>query len=217
MSARAKLRFFRVMAFAVGAGLLLLVAHMVLRYGFDNRLLAWWPAPHGWFYMVYLIAVALLGFELRWGMGKMVGVMWPGCSASLVLGGTGCTARRAQIARPRPARIGGRVPRNPVTAVTRSLVGDFGAQSARSTARAGGQVYSESCRTACRCEMWQRPGSDHPLGRPLVGLERTPGLDEASSPRACRLGICSGFRRCRGPGGDRRRTGSAITARPAPA
>jgi integral membrane protein len=79
MSARAKLTFFRVMAFAVGVGLLLLVAHMVLRYGFDNRLLAWWPSPHGWFYMVYLVAVALLGFELRWGMGRMVGVMLAGC------------------------------------------------------------------------------------------------------------------------------------------
>lgn len=79
MSARAKLTFFRVMAFLVGAGLLLLVAHMVLRYGFDNHALAWWPSPHGWFYMVYLIAVALLGFELRWSLGRMVGVMLAGC------------------------------------------------------------------------------------------------------------------------------------------
>ncbi|WP_289017446.1 DUF3817 domain-containing protein [uncultured Ornithinimicrobium sp.] len=79
MTARAKLTFFRVMAFLVGVGLLLLVAHMVLRYGFDNRALAWWPAPHGWFYMVYVAAVALLGFELRWGLGRMVLVMLAGC------------------------------------------------------------------------------------------------------------------------------------------
>ncbi|RIK16211.1 MAG: DUF3817 domain-containing protein [Acidobacteria bacterium] len=79
MSARAKLTFFRVMAFVVGVGLLLLCAHIVLRYGFDNHALAWWPSPHGWVYMVYLVAVALLGFELRWGLGKMVGVMLAGC------------------------------------------------------------------------------------------------------------------------------------------
>lgn len=79
MTPRAKLAFFRVMAFLVGVGLLLLVAHMVLRYGFGNHALAWWPSPHGWFYMVYLVAVALLGFELRWGLGRMVLVMLAGC------------------------------------------------------------------------------------------------------------------------------------------
>ncbi|AXH97687.1 DUF3817 domain-containing protein [Ornithinimicrobium avium] len=79
MSARAKLAFFRVMAFVVGVGLLVLCAHIVLRYGFDNHALAWWPSPHGWVYMVYLVAVALLGFELHWGLGKMVGVMLAGC------------------------------------------------------------------------------------------------------------------------------------------
>lgn len=79
MTPRAKLAFFRVMAFVVGVGLLLLVLHMVLRYGFDNGALAWWPSPHGWVYMVYLVSVALLGFELRWGMGKMVAVMLAGC------------------------------------------------------------------------------------------------------------------------------------------
>lgn len=79
MNARAKLTFFRVMAFVVGIGLLLLVLHMILRYGFGNAALAWWPSPHGWVYMVYLVATALLGFELRWGLGKMVGVMLAGC------------------------------------------------------------------------------------------------------------------------------------------
>ncbi|MFX0538248.1 DUF3817 domain-containing protein [Ornithinimicrobium sp. Y1847] len=79
MSPRAKLTFFRVMAFLVGIFLLILATHMVLRYGFDNDVLAWWPTPHGWFYMVYIVATAMLGFELRWGMGKMVGVMLAGC------------------------------------------------------------------------------------------------------------------------------------------
>ena len=79
MSARAKLTFFRVMAFLVGVFLLILATHMILYYGYDNDVLAFWPAPHGWFYMVYIVATALLGFELRWGMGRMVGVMLAGC------------------------------------------------------------------------------------------------------------------------------------------
>jgi integral membrane protein len=79
MSPRAKLTFFRVMAFLVGVFLLVLATHMVLHYGYGNDALAFWPAPHGWFYMVYLVATALLGFELRWGMGRMVGVMLAGC------------------------------------------------------------------------------------------------------------------------------------------
>jgi integral membrane protein len=79
MTPRAKLTFFRVMAFLVGVFLLVLAAHMILHYGFGNDVLAWWPAPHGWFYMVYIVATALLGFELGWGLGKMVLVMLAGC------------------------------------------------------------------------------------------------------------------------------------------
>ncbi|NLG21712.1 MAG: DUF3817 domain-containing protein [Actinomycetales bacterium] len=79
MSDRARLKFFQVMAFVVGIGLLVLVAHIILRYGFDNHALAWWPSPHGWVYMVYLVSVALLGLALRWDIGKMVLIMLAGC------------------------------------------------------------------------------------------------------------------------------------------
>ena len=78
MSDRAKLTFFQVMAFVVGVGLLVLVLEMVLWYGFDNDVLRWWAMPHGFLYMIYLVAVALLGFALRWGLLKMVGVMLAG-------------------------------------------------------------------------------------------------------------------------------------------
>lgn len=79
MSDVSKLTFFRVMAFVVGVALLVLTLHMVLRYGFDNHALDWWAMPHGFLYMVYLAAVFLLGFELRWGVGRMVLVMLAGC------------------------------------------------------------------------------------------------------------------------------------------
>ncbi len=78
-AAHKALTFFKVMAFIVGIGLLVLVAEMVLRYGFDNHALDWWPQPHGFIYMLYLVATANLGFKVGWGLGKMVLVMLAGC------------------------------------------------------------------------------------------------------------------------------------------
>lgn len=77
--ARSRLTFFRVMAFVVGVALLVLTAHMVLRYGFDNHALDWWAMPHGFLYMVYLVAVLMLGMAMRWSLLTMVGVMLAGC------------------------------------------------------------------------------------------------------------------------------------------
>jgi integral membrane protein len=80
---RPRLTFFTVMAFVVGVGLLVLVTEMVLSYGFDMKgdenPLAWWPQPHGFIYMVYLVATALLGFKVNWSLTKMVLVMLAGC------------------------------------------------------------------------------------------------------------------------------------------
>jgi integral membrane protein len=80
---RTRLTFFKVMAFIVGIGLLVLVVEMVLSYGFgmkgDDNPLHWWPQPHGFIYMVYLVATALLGFKVGWTLPKMVGVMLAGC------------------------------------------------------------------------------------------------------------------------------------------
>ena len=80
---RPRLTFFKVMAFIVGIGLLVLVAEMVLSYGFDMKgdenPLHWWPQPHGFIYMVYLVATALLGFKVGWSLTKMVLVMLAGC------------------------------------------------------------------------------------------------------------------------------------------
>lgn len=79
MSAANKLKFFQVMAMIVGLALLVLTTHLVLAYGpADNHVLDWWAQPHGFLYMVYLVAVVLLGFELRWSLPRMVGVMLAG-------------------------------------------------------------------------------------------------------------------------------------------
>jgi integral membrane protein len=82
-AARKALTFFKVMAFIVGVGLLVLVAEMVLEYatsmsGPDNPL-RWWPQPHGFIYMLYLVATANLGFKVGWSLPRMVLVMLAGC------------------------------------------------------------------------------------------------------------------------------------------
>lgn len=73
------LPFFRVMAFVVGAGLLVLVLEMVLKYAFNNDILAWWAMPHGFLYMIYLAATVNLGMPARWSLPTLVGVMLAGC------------------------------------------------------------------------------------------------------------------------------------------
>ena len=80
---RSRLTFFKVMAFVVGVGLIVLLVEMVLSYGFglkgEDNPLHWWPQPHGFIYMVYLVATALLGFKVGWTLTKMVLVMLAGC------------------------------------------------------------------------------------------------------------------------------------------
>lgn len=78
-AARQALQWFRIAALIVGVGLLVLVAEMVLRYGFANHLLDWWPQPHGLIFLVYVAAAANLGFKVRWSLGRMVGVILAGC------------------------------------------------------------------------------------------------------------------------------------------
>ncbi len=77
--ARKALAFFKVMAIVVGIGLLLLTAQVILKYGFDNGALNWWPQPHGIVYIVYIAATVNLSFAMRWGLLRMVGVILAGC------------------------------------------------------------------------------------------------------------------------------------------
>ena len=80
---RPRLTVFKVMAFVVGVGLLVLVVEMVLSYGVglkgDANPLHWWPQPHGFIYMGYLAATAALGFKVGWSLPRMVLVMLAGC------------------------------------------------------------------------------------------------------------------------------------------
>lgn len=74
------LRFFRVMAYVVGIGLLVLVlVAMPLKYLADSETVIGIVGPlHGFLYMVYLVATVGLAFRARWTPVKTVLVMLAG-------------------------------------------------------------------------------------------------------------------------------------------
>lgn len=80
---RKALTFFKIMAFVVGVGLLLLAVEMILSYvvglkGHDNPLW-WWPQPHGFLYMIYAVATFYLSLKIRWPLGRLVLILLAGC------------------------------------------------------------------------------------------------------------------------------------------
>jgi len=77
---RASLLFYRVLAYVVGVGLIILVL-----VGVPLKYLADWPGVvavvgpmHGFLYMVYLVAADNLAFRARWSPVKTVLVMLAG-------------------------------------------------------------------------------------------------------------------------------------------
>ncbi|MCH5645435.1 MULTISPECIES: DUF3817 domain-containing protein [unclassified Gordonia (in: high G+C Gram-positive bacteria)] len=61
---------YRVLAWITGLWLLLLVAELILKYGFDNDSLDFVPIVHGWVYFAYLICMVDLAMKVRWPLGK---------------------------------------------------------------------------------------------------------------------------------------------------
>jgi integral membrane protein len=72
---------YRVMAWITGVMLLLLVAEMVVKYGFLDGS-AWAgdliAIAHGWVYVVYLVTVFDLWSKLRWPFGRFVALVLAG-------------------------------------------------------------------------------------------------------------------------------------------
>jgi integral membrane protein len=69
---RGALLRYRVLAWITGIWLLLLVAELILAYGFDNKALDFVPIVHGWVYFVYLIMAVDLAIKVRWPAGKTI-------------------------------------------------------------------------------------------------------------------------------------------------
>lgn len=73
------LKWFKVMAFTAGAAMFVLIAEMVLKYGFDNEVLSWWSPVHGFIFMGFVFTVWNLGTMLRWSFGRMVAIVLGAC------------------------------------------------------------------------------------------------------------------------------------------
>lgn len=69
---RSALLRYRVLAWITGLWLLLLVAELILKYGFDVDALDFVPIVHGWVYFVYLICAVDLAIKVRWPVGKTI-------------------------------------------------------------------------------------------------------------------------------------------------
>ena len=78
-SARKALAFFRVMAFAAGTALFILVVIIIINGGFGRGgLSAAWSPIHGLIYFVYVISIANLGFKVGWSLPRMLLTMLSG-------------------------------------------------------------------------------------------------------------------------------------------
>ena len=71
-SVKSALLRYRVLAWITGLWLLLLVAELTLKYGFDVDALDFVPIVHGWVYFVYLIMAVDLAIKVRWSAGKII-------------------------------------------------------------------------------------------------------------------------------------------------
>ncbi len=69
---RGALLRYRILAWITGLWLLLLVAELILKYGFDVDALDFVPIVHGWVYFVYLIFTIDLAIKVRWPLGKII-------------------------------------------------------------------------------------------------------------------------------------------------
>jgi integral membrane protein len=76
---RSALGRYRVAAFVVGVGLLLLIVAMVLRYGFDQRwAVSIWGPIHGVLYIVYVLLAFDLAYKDRWSAKGTILVLLAG-------------------------------------------------------------------------------------------------------------------------------------------
>ncbi|WP_211229458.1 DUF3817 domain-containing protein [Nakamurella lactea] len=73
------LQRYRIAAYVVGVGLLILVLAMVLRYAFDLRwATAVWGPIHGVLYAAYVLLAFDLGYRERWSFKGIIGVLLAG-------------------------------------------------------------------------------------------------------------------------------------------
>ncbi|MGB6182273.1 MAG: DUF3817 domain-containing protein [Rhodococcus sp. (in: high G+C Gram-positive bacteria)] len=70
---------YRVLAYATGIWLLVLVAEMVAKYIIGVENVPWWiAAVHGWVYLAYLAVTLDLALKVRWPVARTIGTLLAG-------------------------------------------------------------------------------------------------------------------------------------------
>ncbi|MGV8874625.1 MAG: DUF3817 domain-containing protein [Rhodococcus sp. (in: high G+C Gram-positive bacteria)] len=70
---------YRVLAYATGIWLLVLVTEMVAKYIFEvENVPNWIAVVHGWVYLVYLVLTIDLAIKVRWPAGRTIGTLLAG-------------------------------------------------------------------------------------------------------------------------------------------
>lgn len=77
---RAALIRYRVMAYTVGAllVLLMLVAVPMKYFGHDARWVTWFGVPHGWLYMLLILSAIDLGRRVKWSIRNVIAIALAG-------------------------------------------------------------------------------------------------------------------------------------------
>lgn len=73
------LTFFKWAAITAGLAMFILIAEMVLKYGFDNPVLTWWSPVHGLIFMVLVAATTNLGFKVGWSLTRIGLILLGSC------------------------------------------------------------------------------------------------------------------------------------------
>lgn len=73
------LTFFKWSAIAAGVAMFVLIAEMILKYGFDNSVLSWWSPVHGLIFMVLVAATTNLGFKVGWSLVRIALILLGSC------------------------------------------------------------------------------------------------------------------------------------------
>lgn len=106
-SARGVLRVYRFMAFLTGVVLISGCVALIFKYGTDVDVepgTGYLWIAHGWFYFVYVIVTAMLGWKLRWPLPRYALVMAAGTIPTMSFVAEHFVTKAVRTAQPVPAR-----------------------------------------------------------------------------------------------------------------
>ena len=105
-SSRGTLKAYRFLAFLTGVVLISGCVALILKYATSLHMepgTGYLWIAHGWFYFVYVIVTALLGFKLRWPLPRYVLVMLAGTIPTMSFVAEHFVTRAVRAAQPVPA------------------------------------------------------------------------------------------------------------------